>query len=548
MIGTRETMPKPFTFHFAWDDPPGEDAGAATVPELVSEGETLVSATGEGGATTMLTAGSHCRLLADGSALVAETTGYPFATAHQKKGVWTVAVEILPLLEIDRQGMLACLNLYPPCGNHPPLSLEELNHLIAAEGVRYGLDQTVLTEVLATVAARRQPLTAQPIARGILPMAGRNAHLRFELEVAPLPGRLLRDGSIDFHERNIFIGVDQGELIATRVAATAGTPGMDIFGRAISQKSGEDIALKLAGDIDFDPESGRITAARSGVLTVVNDCELTVSAILTIAGDIDFTVGNIESRDALLIRGSVLPGFTVRSGGNLQVDGTIQGATVITGGNARVKGGLLGKKTHLNCQGDADVEFLERAELLTGGSAVIRKGVYYGSVYAACAITLGPTSRLVGGICCCAGNFVGGHVGTAKASTAIIAAGVDRKRYGRHQRLQRQVAELAERLTAKRIRHGRKITNEPRYQQEMAELEQLSTDLDRLNLLPGSALFSRGEPGGTTVSASIAIQGTVFAGTELRIGNLSRLLDEDLSGVRFSLDREGRRILNHPLP
>ena len=41
------------------------------------------------------------------------------------------------------------------------------------------------------------------------------------MDVGPVAGKLMGDGSIDFRERRMFIGVNKGELIATKVLATS---------------------------------------------------------------------------------------------------------------------------------------------------------------------------------------------------------------------------------------------------------------------------------------------------------------------------------------
>jgi uncharacterized protein len=526
-----------------------------TVPEIVRPNTPMVSsvrsdqAEAAGSALPLeLIAAENCRLDQENGILFAETAGYPFLEITEHEKTWTVKARLEPLLTISADAMKALLTLYPSITDRAVPSLTQLYELIQDKDLRYGIDEEAIKMALETAATQPLRQSGIVIAQGILPIDGHDAFLRFTIDIGPIPGKMLRDGTIDFRERNLFIGVDAGELIATRVAPSPGTPGVDVFGRSIAQQAGKDISFRITGDASYNQENGQIHALQAGVLSVVNDTDITVCAKQTIPGDVDFSVGNIESKDALEIRGNILPGFIVRSGGNVQIDGNVQSATVITGGNALLKGGLLGKKSRLDCQGDADIQFLERAELLNGGSAVLRKGVYYGRVFVDGNISCSPASKVIGGICCSGGNFSGGHVGSFNSTVTTIAAGVDRKRYGRYQRLEQRVADLAERLTAKRARYGKKILEDKHYQQQFEELEQLSNDFDKLNLLPGTPLFSRHDSTDNQLSATITITGTIAAGTILRLGNLTRIIEEDLSGVRFSIDHDARQIVIQPLP
>jgi hypothetical protein len=62
--------------------------------------------------------------------------------------------------------------------------------------------------------------------------------------------------------------------------------------------------------------------------------DIKVSGKQTISRDVDFSVGNIESKDCVDIKGNVLPGFNVKTKGDLRIGGSIEDATIA----ARVDG------------------------------------------------------------------------------------------------------------------------------------------------------------------------------------------------------------------
>lgn len=76
----------------------------------------------------------------------------------------------------------------------------------------------------------------------------------------------------------------------------------------------------------YNEVTGEIHAAVAGVLSAVTNTSVRVTAKLVIPGDIDFQTGNVESRAAVQIGGSLKPGFKVITGGDVLVGGSVESA------------------------------------------------------------------------------------------------------------------------------------------------------------------------------------------------------------------------------
>jgi hypothetical protein len=432
--------------------------------------------------------------------------------------------------------MKALINLYPAPSGKQPLNLEELELILKEEGIIYGIDRTLLNENLKKLASLNIPLKNIPFARGILPIDGKDAYLRFQMEIGPLPGTILRDGTIDYRDRKIFTGVDENQVIAIRVPPTSGSPGINVLGETIPQQPGKDITIKVSGDASFSSETGKIIATRSGILSTVKGNEVKVSAKQIISGDVDFSIGNIESKDSVDIKGNVQPGFSVKTKGDLKVGGNVEGAAILSKGNVVVNGGILGAHSRLETEGDADINFTERTEVIAGGRIVIRKGAYYTTITGEDDIFCSPESKIVGSVICCAGNFVGGDVGSHHGQAASIAAGVDSKRYLKYKSLKQKILEIENKLEMLRTRKGKKCTADAIYQQYEAELQQIQATFRKLNLIPATPAYSLNEPACHTSDAKITIHGMITSSTKLRIGNLTKTLNDERSAVEFFID------------
>lgn len=541
-------MKKSFKIHFLSEllQSVGEDSiPEAYTSEIIRKDQILISkeTSDKRGSTEQansreieLIPGENTAVSEDGNTIKSLITGYPFLERRKSGQVLSVKINMIPLVHIQADKMRASMTLYPALSGKELLKPEELEAILIEEGIGYGLDRTLLNESLKNLAGLKSPLQGIPFARGILPIDGKDAYLRFQLEIGPIPGTILRDGTIDYRDRKIFTGVDENQVIAVRVPQTSGSPGINVLGETIPQQPGKDISIKVSGDAAFSPETGKIFATRSGILSTVKGNEVKVSAKQIISGDVDFSVGNIESKDSVDIKGNVHPGFSVKTKGDLRIGGNIESAAIVSKGNVVVNGGILGVNSRLETEGDTDINFAERTEIIAGGRIVIRKGAYYTSVTGDDDIFCSPESKIVGSVICCAGNFVGGDVGSHHGQAASIAAGVDGKRYLKHKSLKQQILDIESKLEIIRTRKGKKCQTDAIYQQYEMELQQVQASFRKLNLIPATPAYSRNEPACSTSDARITIHGKVTSSTKLRIGNLTKTLDDERSAVEFFID------------
>ncbi len=529
----------------------GELSSEVYTAEIIIKDQILVSRilpeTSEGDETSTLKkiellSGENSSLSENGNALIALVTGYPFMEQSQNESASSVKVNIIPLIQVSADNMEATLTLYPALTDQPALQQDQLENILREEGISFGIDWDILSESVSKLATLNAPLNTIPIARGMLPIDGKDAYLRFELEIGPIPGKILQDGTIDFRERKIFTGVNENQIIAVRVPETIGTPGKNVFGDTIPQQPGKDISIKISGDVNYSPETCQVTATRAGVLSTVNDTDILVSAKQTIPGDVDLSVGNIESKDCVDIKGTVRPGFIVKTKGDLQIGGNIEGATVVSKGNVVVKGGLLGENSRLETLGDADINFIERAEMVAGGGIIIRKGAYYSKISGDSSILCSPGSKIIGCVLCCGGNFTGGNVGSHQGKPATIAAGVDGKRYSKYEKLRQQIPDLEKKLEILREREESKNIDEEIFRQYECELQRLQASFRKLNLIPKTPVDSRMEPMFSHCKARITIHGTIAMGTIIRIGNLTTTIEDESSAVEFYVDYDLEQI------
>ena len=487
----------------------------------------------------ILVEGENSYLSDDETEIFSRIDGYPLLTKSTAKGIVSFLLTITPFCYTSADKMVAEMTLHPPVKNGTELTFDHIEEILAENEICFGFSEAYIQKLLNECKENRSKIIRVPVARGLLPMGGKDSFLRFDIEVGPLPGKILGNGKIDFRERKMFVGVKEGQTIATRIPATAGSPGLDVSKNQVLQVPGMELPVIVSDDAAYNEETGAITASKSGILSMVGENAIKVCAKQVISGNIDYNTGNIESQDAVEISGSILPGFKVVTHGDLLLSGNARSSIIDCRGNLVIKGGIRGKQCKVTVAGDADFSFMEQGRLRVGGNVIIRKQAYYTRIMADGNIFCTDKSQIMAGELLCAGSITLGSVGSANAPTALIVAGVSPAIYLRYLSMRLQLRQSTEELALFLQRFGlqKKIEERDELEGTIATLE---NDMRKIDLIPGNV---QGEADSNTDylnNISIAVHGTLFCGTEIQIGNSSKIIHRDRHSTRFSLDKESQ--------
>lgn len=546
------------------------------VSELVGPGQLLADFpnfhrfAAKGFTKLTLEPGTCAHLSEDEEAILATVAGYPKILKIRRPDcpdpITVISVE--PLLVIAPDAMQVSIAIHPTLENGHSLQQEDIKQLLAEEGIVFGINDDSLEKIQTFLAQKNQEFKKFIIAKGQAVGESTDAYLRYDMEIGPIAGTLLENGSIDFRDRRIMVGVHAGQCIATKIPAVQGKPGINVYGEKTAARPGKDIKIQVQGDARFSAETMQVTATKDGVLSIVNNQVIKVLSHLTISGDIDFTTGNIESMNAITSLGSVQPGFRVTVDGDLKISGSVLSASIICDGNLVIKGGTTGKTSTLQVKGDADINFIEQGSLHCDGMVVIRKQAYYSDIIAGSNIRCHDLSIIMGGRIIAEGNITLGSVGAENSTPSLIAAGTVAERLDHLQELKASISQQQDAIIQWIQRyHGSSTSKKIRQmERQLAETKLL---LLRVNLIPGTGKYSRvagpdeentTEPGSAEENedyrnaGGIAIEdikidvvGTIFTGTIIRIGNRTMKLDKTVSNRQFKLEANGKRIIAVPL-
>lgn len=481
----------------------------------------------------VLLPGDHVICDEEKEQLITTATGYPLISTTQKGTVEHRTLSIDKLIKVTPNRMQAILCLKPTPPGQPFLDQDTLLQVLEQEKISFGRLPHAAGQCLEDAVKEQRPKQAV-IALGTLPIQGKDAWLHYEMDIGPLPGKVMGNGEIDFRERNMFIAVSKDQLIAVKIAPTVGTPGKDIFGAEVAQEPGKDIALNVTDDAAYNEATGEIRATRSGVLTKVSEGSVKVCSRQVIAQNIDFQTGNINSNDSVEIKGSIKPKFKVNALGDILITGTIEKAQVKSDSNVVVKIGLIGELSEIDAKGDIDIYIVEHGRIYAGGSIILRKSAYFCRMHANGNIHCDSSSRIVHSQIVAAGSITTGTIGSDSADPSLLAAAVSPEQLQRYFDLKRIIDAQIKEIKTLRMRLGREVASDE-LDELTVELEENEHKLDHLNLICPDTPKSTDKGFPHALQCTIVVRGKVFAGTEIRIGNSRMVLERTLSNIQFQL-------------
>ncbi|HBG20499.1 MAG TPA: hypothetical protein DDY32_14840 [Desulfobulbaceae bacterium] len=529
-----------------------EDLQTFTVNQLMPAGSMLVALEGEEKAvqafdvkgTVDLVPGKFVELSSGKRSLLATEPGYPSLSRKRFGSGEKLFVDLEPLVLIGEDGWTVKMTLYPPLDGTMLPDIGEILALLAKKDVRWGVREKNIAACIAAVKSSGRPQKNQVIARGRLPVNGENARLRVDIVTGEQAGKELGDGRIDFHERRLFVGVDKGQLLATKVSATAGIPGVNIYGQEIPQIMGRDLTIKTGEDILFDTGTGEVRAAFAGVLSVVSDSCVRITDKHVISGDIDFHTGNIDSRAAVEIGGSVNPGFTVIGGGDVLIGGSVESAHVVSHGNVVIQGGITGKEALVEADGDVEVPVIGNGRISCQGGVTIAREAYYAEIKSLHDITFAGPTKVVGSTLFAGGSITVTDVDTETSPNSMLAVATVPERYSRYQKLLKDVM-VAQTAVDNWLRRFGATIDSDNFDELQEELDEAKKSLNTYNLVPGAG--ERDKAGGVRYACrqKITVGGAIQAGAVIRIGNTEATLQKLYKEGVFALNSDTGQIEFH---
>jgi uncharacterized protein (DUF342 family) len=341
--------------------------------------------------------------------------------------------EIQVSLTRDRMEASLQIVLPPKCS---VLELDAVLEKIKTSGIVFGIDQEAIKK------AYDSPGITVVCARGQQPVHGTNAEIKYHVTIAGKSRpQEMEDGSVDFKNLNLFTTVQEGDLLAEKIPATPGTPGMDVLGITVIAKPGKDMVLPVGKNVRVI-DTNTIVADIAGQFLIVNN-KINVMPIIEIKEDVDVSTGNIEFIGNVTIRGSVQPGFSVKAEGNVEIFGSVSGG-IVEGKNVIIKMGIQGMhRGYVKAKENVVAKFIENATVHAGVDILVSDVVLHSRITAGKKVQVEGRRGLIAGGTIMAGEEIRAKVvGTQMSTSTELEVGVNPVLREEYQHIRRETKKV----------------------------------------------------------------------------------------------------------
>lgn len=337
---------------------------------------------------------------------------------------------------VSPDGLKAVLSVSPPENGGAAPGPDAFRAALSEGRVVFGLDEERLLELAGHPVYGR----AAVVAKGLPPANGKDGsfelRIRTDRELRP---REREDGTVDYHDLGIVENVRKGQVLCTIAHPTEGTPGRTVTGETIPPVRGRAVPSMTGRNTSLSPDGTSILSCVDGQVEY-DGKKISVSETLYIQENVDNSTGDIKAAGNVVVKGTVLPGFTVEADGNVEIWGTVESACVKAGGNVSLKSGITGST--LSCGGDLTSRFIENSDIFVRGEV---KSEYVMGSSVRCGRSLrvvGFIAKIVGGLCMAGQDIEAREIGSSSGVKTGLELGTDPSFIDRQRELERQIPEL----------------------------------------------------------------------------------------------------------
>ena len=283
-------------------------------------------------------------------------------------------------VEVAGSKMEASVNLIPPKGGRH-VEVEDVMAALARSGVKYGVKK----EMIENIVMQQWYNEKVAVAEGTPPEDGQDGKIEFLFvtEASRPKPTIDEEGEVDFYELNIIDNVRIADPLAQKTPPTLGVNGKNVLGEDLPAKPGKDIPFPIGKGVTFSKENPNMIVAQIAGQPRLQSGKIHVYPVYEVAGDVDFSTGNINFVGDVIVRGGVLEGFVVKAEANITVMGPVAGAILEAGGSVILNRGMHGQEKGVLTAGeDVTAKFLEHTTVKAGGNVNASDGIIQCSVTA----------------------------------------------------------------------------------------------------------------------------------------------------------------------
>ncbi len=438
------------------------------------------------------------------------------------------------LVELDR--MSAVIRLYPPSMGGRLISKEQIINRLKDAKVVAGIDEKEIDRILQY----KVYCTDILVAKGKLPTPGRDASIVYHFDTSTdARPEIKEDGSVDFFKLNMLHHCEQDQVLAEIIPEEKGEDGIDVFGKVMPAREVRPKVFARGRNTQVSSDGLQLLSTVDGHVALI-DGTVFVTDVYRVE-DVSTATGNIEYHGNVEVNGNVCENFSIKTDGDVFVQGVVEGAVIEAGGNIIIARGMHGQnKGKLKAGKNIIAKFISAAEVHADGF-VEAEQIINAKVVAGTSVNAEAGKGLITGGRIVAKNVVNArNIGSPMGAATIIEVGSDPDLKKRLAQLQKDVGEKSKSIPqmkktvenlAKQLKAGRTLTpdqlkNARTLQVSIEETQaQIQKELEEIEKLDK---LLRGDN-----NAHIDIHGTMYQGVAVNILGATATIKKEYTYCRL---------------
>ncbi len=446
-------------------------------------------------------------------------------------------------IKVSPDKLKAFISISPSEGGEV-ITEEDVRKALDHDRIKFGIKEEIIPSIV-TFSSIEDML----IAEGIPPENGEDAKIRYLVSLGrkELIPKENPDGTVDFREIGFVENVKKGDILAEKIPPTEGKPGTNVYGESIPPKKGRDLRLPKGKNTEISEDGLKLIASISGV-PIGSEGNISVSPILEIQRDIDFSTGNIDFVGSVLVKGTIRSHFKVKCENNLEIWEDIENADIEVGGNLIVRRGIYGEYgKKIIVGGNLIARFIRNVEIEVRGDIIVEQGIIDSNVKCGGSIKVTSNKGVIsGGNIWALKSIYTSHLGSPYGTRTVVVVGKDPwkseeldKFIAEREDIRKKLEEINTNIKyiagygrEDNLPEARRIQLNKLKEIQRLLLEQFNLRDVRIKELNDKMLYLVKE-------ARIQVAGKVYPGVRILIGDESYTIDDELQRVYFICD-EGR--------
>jgi len=257
------------------------------------------------------------------------------------------------------------------------INLNDVLQTLQSKSISFGIKEDVIKTTLDEVKQENISVENLLIAEGNQAISGEDGRLEFTVNVNKnIKPHEDTHGKVDFHDLSIVENVEKEQPLVKLIDSTPGTPGKNVYGKMVTPVHGKSFVLPIGENTKVSNKDTKLlVSCIDGIVKYVAGV-VSVKSCYAVEKDVDFGVGNITSKGAIVVKGNVRSGFIVDAVGDIEVGGMVEDSIIKSKGNVLVKGGFVGSgKGKIEADGDVTVYFARNQTIVANNVKILREAV-----------------------------------------------------------------------------------------------------------------------------------------------------------------------------